>query len=56
MALDQSSASDGVLSSGELLYVFRHRESHDCRMQRVVFSSLLVGLHGLNRELLPAQV
>ena len=56
VALDQSSGSDGVLCSGELRYVLRHRESHDCRMPRVLISALLFGLHGWNRELVPAQV
>lgn len=55
VALDQSSGSDGVLCSGELRYVLRHRESHDRRMQRVLVSALLVGLHGWNRELVSAQ-
>ena len=55
VALDQSSGSDGVLCSGELRYVLRHRESHDCRMQRLLLSALLDGLHGWNRELVSAQ-
>ncbi|WP_155724863.1 hypothetical protein [Prochlorococcus marinus] len=55
VALDRSSGSDGLLCSGELRYVFRDRESHDCRMQRVLVSALLVGWHGWNRESEPAQ-